>query len=98
MNTYLSFILVGAAKSSSKSSTRFSLGEVEGIMSPQSFKKELATGPSQTEVKSMTTRAKSETKRKKTSEPSCDAPHIEQLIHDFISEVRITNSQFWNSF
>ncbi|MFS8022868.1 hypothetical protein Hanom_Chr16g01444581 [Helianthus anomalus] len=34
----------------------------------------------------MTTRAKAGAKRKKPSEPSGDAPHIEQQIHDFISE------------
>ncbi|KAJ0659744.1 hypothetical protein HanRHA438_Chr14g0651741 [Helianthus annuus] len=81
-----SYTMSSATKFSSKSASKFVLGDVEGITSPRSIKKELATSPSQAETKSMTTRAKAGSKRKKPSEPSGDASQLEQQIHEFISK------------
>ncbi|KAJ0511032.1 hypothetical protein HanIR_Chr11g0547391 [Helianthus annuus] len=86
MNTYLYCVLVATAKSSSKSAPRFGMGDIEGIISPKSIKKELVAGQSLPEFKGTLTRAKEGSKRKKPNEPSGDTPQIEQQFHDFVFE------------
>ncbi|MFS7964144.1 hypothetical protein Hanom_Chr08g00746761 [Helianthus anomalus] len=84
MNTYLSFMLVGAAKSS-KSASRFSVADIQDIASPRSLKKELAASQSNPKPKGMSTRGKG-TKRKKLAETSEGLPLMECQLHDYVSE------------
>ncbi|KAF5757049.1 hypothetical protein HanXRQr2_Chr17g0822071 [Helianthus annuus] len=53
---------------------------------PRSIKKELAKGQSQQEPKTMTTRAKAGSKRKKPFDPKEDSFQIERQIHEFVTE------------
>ncbi|KAM0057949.1 hypothetical protein Hdeb2414_s0005g00164471 [Helianthus debilis subsp. tardiflorus] len=82
-----SYTMSSAAKSS-KSASRSSVGDIQDIVSPWSFKKELAASQSIPEVKGMNTRGKG-TKRKKPTESSEGLPLMEHQFHDYVSMVRI---------
>ncbi|KAJ0856951.1 hypothetical protein HanRHA438_Chr13g0584471 [Helianthus annuus] len=56
------------------------------MISPRSLKKELAKGPSQPEPKTMPTRARTGSKRKKPTDNTEDAFQIERRFHDVINE------------
>ncbi|MFS7927824.1 hypothetical protein Hanom_Chr04g00313661 [Helianthus anomalus] len=62
-----------AQKSASKSTSKFDLGDIDSMISPHSLKKELARGPSQPEPKTMSTRARTGSKRKKPADTTEDA-------------------------
>ncbi|KAJ0441585.1 hypothetical protein HanIR_Chr16g0799481 [Helianthus annuus] len=84
-----SYTMSSAAKSS-KSTSKFGVSDIQGIVSPKSIKKELAAGQSIPEVKGVSTRTKAGSKRKKPSELTGDLPLIEQQLHEAVSKVRIT--------
>ncbi|MFS7947866.1 hypothetical protein Hanom_Chr06g00553211 [Helianthus anomalus] len=75
---------VGAA-TSSKSVSKFSVGDIQDIVSSRSIKKELAASQSMLEAKGMSTRGKG-TKRKKPNEPSEGLPLMERQFHDYVSK------------
>ncbi|KAF5811474.1 hypothetical protein HanRHA438_Chr04g0191481 [Helianthus annuus] len=70
---------------SSKSAFRFSVGDLQDIVSPRSIKKELAASQSVSEVKGTCTRGKG-AKRKKPSEPSEGLPLMEHQLYEYVSE------------
>ncbi|MFS8007337.1 hypothetical protein Hanom_Chr14g01259841 [Helianthus anomalus] len=76
---------MSSAAESSKSASRFSIGDLQDIVSPQSIKKELVASQSNPEVKGMSTRGKG-TKRKKTTESSEGLPLMECQFHDYVSK------------
>ncbi|KAJ0618271.1 hypothetical protein HanLR1_Chr02g0049001 [Helianthus annuus] len=82
-----SYTMSSAAKSS-KSASRFSVGDLQDIVSPRSIKKELAANQSNPKAKGTSTRGKG-TKRKKPTESSEGLPLMERQLHDYVSEVRI---------
>ncbi|MFS7976274.1 hypothetical protein Hanom_Chr10g00890551 [Helianthus anomalus] len=84
MNTYMWIIFVGAAKSS-KSASRFSVGDLQEYVSPRPIKKELPTSQSIPETKGVSTMGKG-TKRKKTAEPTKGLPLMERQLQEYISE------------
>ncbi|MFS7967377.1 hypothetical protein Hanom_Chr09g00785091 [Helianthus anomalus] len=56
------------------------------MISPCSIKKELAKGQSLPEPKTVTTRAKAGSKRKKPSKPEEDSFEVERQIHEYVTE------------
>ncbi|MFS8002233.1 hypothetical protein Hanom_Chr13g01199711 [Helianthus anomalus] len=65
------------------------MDDIDSMIYPRSIKKELAKGQSLSEPKTVTTRAKAGSKRKRPSEPEEDNFEVERQIHKFITEVRI---------
>ncbi|KAJ0475530.1 hypothetical protein HanHA300_Chr13g0466481 [Helianthus annuus] len=84
MNTYLCIMFVGAGKSS-KSTSRFSVADLQDNASPRSLKKELAASQSNSEPKGVSTKGKG-TKRKKPTESSEGLPLMKRQLHDYVSE------------
>ncbi|KAJ0561078.1 hypothetical protein HanHA300_Chr06g0218761 [Helianthus annuus] len=80
------WVLKGAQKSSSKSVSKFDLGNIDSLISPRSLKKELARGPSTTEPKTVGTRSKTCSKRKKPSDNTDDSFQVERHFHEVITE------------
>ncbi|KAJ0433918.1 hypothetical protein HanPSC8_Chr17g0774491 [Helianthus annuus] len=76
---------MSSAAKSSKSTSRFSVANLQDIASPRSIKKELAASQSNPESKGMSTRVKG-AKRKKPSESSKGLPLMERQFHDYVSE------------
>ncbi|KAM0064620.1 hypothetical protein Hdeb2414_s0003g00105131 [Helianthus debilis subsp. tardiflorus] len=81
-----SLTMSSAQKSASKSASKFDLGDIDNMISPRSLKKELAKGPSQPKPKTMSTRARTGSKRKKPGDYTDYAFQIECHFHDVITE------------
>ncbi|MFS8020099.1 hypothetical protein Hanom_Chr15g01411561 [Helianthus anomalus] len=64
-NTFKSYTMLSAQRSTSKSASKFGLYDTDSIISHRSIKKELAKSQSLPEPKTVTTRAKAGSKRKK---------------------------------
>ncbi|MFS7889851.1 hypothetical protein Hanom_Chr00s000005g01611881 [Helianthus anomalus] len=76
---------MSSATKSSKYASRFNIGDLQDIVSPQSIKREMVASQSNPEVKGMSTRGKG-TKMKKPTESSEGLPLMERQFHDYVSE------------
>ncbi|KAJ0764835.1 hypothetical protein HanPI659440_Chr08g0296621 [Helianthus annuus] len=75
------FVLgTGAPWSPSKPTSKFGLDDNDSLIYPRSIKKELAKGQSFPEPKTVTTRAKAGSKRKKLIEPEEDSFEVERFV------------------
>ncbi|MFS7956031.1 hypothetical protein Hanom_Chr07g00649781 [Helianthus anomalus] len=83
---------MSSASKSSMSASRFSVADLQDIVSPRSIKKELAASQSNPEPKGMSTRGKG-AKRKKLSESSKGLPLMECQLHDYVSEIALAKDK-----
>ncbi|KAL9994306.1 hypothetical protein Hdeb2414_s0929g00961731 [Helianthus debilis subsp. tardiflorus] len=76
---------MSSAAKSLKSASRFSVGDLQDIVSPRSIKKELDVSQSILEAKGTSTRGKG-IKRKKPTEPSEGLPLMERQFQEYVSK------------
>ncbi|KAF5755378.1 hypothetical protein HanRHA438_Chr17g0812061 [Helianthus annuus] len=80
------WIVMCAQRFAHKSASKFGLDDINSMLYPCSIQKELAKGQSIPEPKTMTTRAKVGSKRKKSMESEDDAFEVERQFHEFVIE------------